>query len=85
MTEVTTVEIDRAEAHERVMVLSLSIQQCLAEKKELVDITLDALLATYLTVAQQTGRLHETPEVLLRTVESIAKALAPGVALPPRH
>ena len=68
----------REEALARVTALAKEIQQFVASKRELSDIAIDALLSTYLTVAQETDRLHEVPPVLLGVVEGIAKSfLAP--------
>ena len=70
-----TIQMPREEALARVTALAKDIQQFVASKRELSDIAIDALLSTYLTVAQETGRLHEVPPVLLSVVEGIAKSL----------
>ena len=65
----------RDEAEKRVATLRTGILQLLKESEELVDLTLDALLTSYLTIAEQTGRIHEVPTVL----SNVAQALANGL------
>lgn len=64
------------EALKRVATLSKGIQEFLASRGELTDITLGALLQSYLSVADQTGRLHEVPLVLCGVIEMAARGLA---------
>ena len=65
------ISMTEKDALERIATLSTSIQQFLTSKGELVDITLNALLSAYLSIADTTGRLQEVPPVLLHTVEAI--------------
>ena len=69
------ISMPREEAVARTAALSKAIQEFVASKRELVDISLDALLNAYLSGAEQTGRLHEVPPVLLKAVEAIAHDL----------
>lgn len=68
------------DALQRTAALSMSIQQFLVSKGELVDITLNGLLSAYFSIADTTGRLQEVPPVFLRVVETIALQLTQAQA-----
>lgn len=75
MTQILT--IPREEASKRVAVLCQDITQLIADSGELVDLSLDALLSSYLTIAEQTGRMHEVPEVLSKVAQALSSGLTP--------
>ena len=76
MSQILT--MPREEAAKRVAVLCQGITQLIADSGELVDLSLDALLSSYLTIAEQTGRMHEVPAVL----SNVAQALSNGQISP---
>ena len=65
----------REEASKRVAVLCQGITQVIADSGELVDLSLDALLSSYLTIAEQTGRMHEVPAVLSKVAQALSNGL----------
>lgn len=73
MTKILT--MPREEASQRVAVLCQGITQLIADSGELVDLSLDALLSSYLTIAEQTGRIHEVPIVLTNVAQSLSNGL----------
>lgn len=76
MSQILT--MPREEASKRVAVLCQGITQVIADSGGLVDLSLDALLSSYLTIAEQTGRMHEVPAVL----SNVAQALSNGQISP---
>ena len=81
MTKILT--MTREEANQRVAVLCTGITQLIADSGELVDLTMDALLSSYLTIAEQTGRIHEVPHVLTNVAQTLNQALNKGLIPPP--
>lgn len=75
MTKILT--MPRDEAQKRVAALSQTITQLVVDSGELVDLSMDALLSSYLAIAEQTGRMHEVPPVLLNVAEALTKSLIP--------
>ena len=75
MTKILT--MTREEASQRVAVLCTGITQLIADSGELVDLSMDALLSSYLTIAEQTGRIHEVPHVLANVANALSKGLIP--------
>ncbi|UBQ43983.1 hypothetical protein [Comamonas thiooxydans] len=75
MTQILT--MPREEASKRVAVLCQGITQLIADSGELVDLSLDALLSSYLTIAEQTGRMHEVPAVLSKVAQALSNGLIP--------
>ena len=67
----------RDEASKRVEVLCKGITQLIADSGELVDLSLGALLSSYLTIAEQTGRIHEVPAVLSNVAQALSNGLIP--------
>ena len=65
----------RDEASKRVAVLCKGITQLIADSGELEDLSLDALLSSYLTIAEQTGRMHEVPAVLSKVAQALSNGL----------
>lgn len=73
MTQILT--IPREEASKRFAALCQGITQLIADSGELVDLSLDALLSSYLTIAEQTGRMHEVPAVLSKVAQALSSGL----------
>lgn len=73
MSQILT--MPREEASKRVAVLCHGITQLIADSGELVDLSLDALLSSYLTIAEQTGRMHEVPAVLSKVAQALSNGL----------
>lgn len=74
MKAINSVAHEEAVAH--VSSLSLAIQQFISDQGVPVGTALNALIASYLAVADATGRLHEVPPLMLEVAETIARQLA---------
>jgi hypothetical protein len=73
--ELELVELPREEVVLRSKALAAEVKGLVASKKELVDIVLDALISAYAQVADESGRLAETP-VVLRMVAARLEAVS---------
>ena len=73
MSQILTMPCE--EAAQRVAVLCEGITQLIADSGELVDLSLGALLSSYLTIAEQSGRMHEVPAVFSNVGQALSKGL----------
>ena len=75
-TQTAYVEVPRDEAQRRLDTLVVDLHTFLLDKAELSDIVLDALLNTYVQVAANCGRVHETPVALLKVADRVSRILS---------
>ena len=75
-TQTAYVEVPRDEAQRRLDTLVGDLHTFLQAKAELSDIVLDALLNTYVQVALNCGRIHETPMGLLKMADRVNRFLS---------
>ena len=78
-TQTAYVEVPRDEAQRRLDTLVGDLHTFLLARAELSDIVLDALLNTYVQVAANCGRVHETPLALLKMADRVNRILSTNV------